>query len=256
MTSYFGYQDIITEHSCDEQIDSVARYNRNLQPYEAQLAMFKTKQDEYNSAMTAENARKGDFFANLFEPEVFVPERPHAPWVPEAFEGVTVEFTEPEGDAETPHQTVYFLAENLRGRIRTSVTTHLVSHIGSVATDDLNMNATGSVFGIGGQGAMAMPNPGVKAFTINMEEDGTGISATDQAVMIVNIFPFDATTTGLATRNITIQASSVPFYADFTELPFTARAPEAPEVNLVAGVDGSKVLTAGLAAVAITMSLY
>lgn len=75
--------------------------------------------------------------------------------------------------------------------------------------------------------------------------------------MIVSIFPFDATTTGLATREITLQVSALPFYSNFSDITaFTANVPESPEVNLVASVDGSKVLSAGLAAAAISISLY
>jgi len=75
--------------------------------------------------------------------------------------------------------------------------------------------------------------------------------------MIVSIFPFDATTTGLATREITLQVSALPFYSSFSDITaFTANVPESPEVNLVASVDSSKVLSAGLAAAAISISLY
>lgn len=101
-----------------------------------------------------------------------------------------------------------------------------------------------------------MPNPGNKAFNQLFLEDADGIGATDQAVMIVNIFPNDQTMTGLATRNITIEASALPFYSSFEDLPMFAEVPQAPVVDLVAAVDGSMVLKTGLAAAAVSMSLF
>jgi len=154
----------------------VERYNRYLEPYEEQLEMFKTKQDEYNSAMTAENTRKEDFFANLFEPEVVIPERPYAPWVPQLYDGVTVEYTEP--DLETlPHEVTYLAQEGNRQEIPVSRTTHLVTHI--VDGETTNIEATGAVWGIAGQGGMAMPNSDAKSWNPRVTDEDTGIAATD-----------------------------------------------------------------------------
>ena len=117
-----------------------------------------------------------------------------------------------------------------------------------------SMSATGHVFGISGQGDMAMPGDDAMAYTNHITATTTGAGA--QAVMMVSIFPNDATTAGVATMNITLEASCAPFYENFAALPFFAHEMEAPTVALTASVDGAKALTAGVAVAALALSLF
>jgi len=250
-----GYEDMDVAHACDSQMKEVQSYNEMLEQYDEVLEEFETMQEEYNTARTAENTRREGFFSNAFDPVIAVPHRPMAPWTPANYAGIPAVYAEPASGGNLD-MTAYFPAVGTRDSGPTEFIAHMMTHTGSVGGSDLNMDATGHVFGISGQGSMSMPGDEAMAYTNHIVADGTGISATDQAVMMVSIFPNDATTTGLATRNITLQASAVPFYANFTELPFFADTPEAPVVDLVAGVDGAKALTAGAALAALTLSLF
>jgi len=213
---------------------------------------FEAEQDAYNTARTAENDRRGDFFANAFDPVIAVPHRPSAPWTPNTYSGPAINYDAPASGALDG--AFYFEAIAARQSADSTVNARLAKY--DVVDSEDNFSATGKVFGINGQGTANMPADGVHAYYAQLTETTTGISASNQAIMMVSIFPTVQAQTGLATRNITIQAGTTPFFANYTEMNFMAAAPVAAEVDLVASVDGAKALTAGVALAAVALSLF
>lgn len=208
-------------------------------------------QEAYNTARRAENERREGFFSNAFDEKIMVPHRPMAPWVPDAYMGPAISYAAP-----VPALADNFYLEPIATRqTQNSEFRARLNKYGTFSSEQV-FNQTGKVFGITGQGEMNMPGEDAMAFFNQITDTTTGVGATDQAVMMVSIFPTDQTTAGVATRNITIQASSVPFFANFTAMEFTPETPEAIEMDLVAGVDGAKALTAGVALAAISLSLF
>ena len=196
-----GYNDVDVPHSCQQQMDLVNNYKGLLDQYDVKLEEFETMQQEYNTARTAENARKEGFFSNAFDPVIAVPHRPMAPWTPADYAGIPAVYEAPVGGAAD--MTAYFPAAATRDNSKTEWIAHMQITAGNGAT--FMNNATGHIFGITGQGDMAMPGDDARAFTYHITGDDTGIGATDQAVMMVSIFPTRAAIEGgVENRNITL----------------------------------------------------
>ena len=97
------------------------------------------------------------------------------------------------------------------------------------------ISATGHMYGIWGQGALAMPGSG-PAFLPTITEDAPGVVAAGHAYMMVSVFPLYEDTAGSATTNITLTTQGVPWYADFEALPFTwPGVPSEPNTDLTTG---------------------
>jgi len=113
------------------------------------------------------------------------------------------------------------------------------------------------VWGVHGQGEMAMPGDHANSWNINVGEAGTGLATTNVANMMVSIFPNDFADAGTATRSVVIEASAIPFYANWTMTPISPPlTPEAPNVNITMGIDGASALGAGLTLGVFSLGLF
>lgn len=235
-----------------EQRNAMISQHDAVDHYDEVVEEFEELQAAYNTARTEENTRRGDFFANMFDPVIAVPHRPSAPWVPEAYEGVSAMYTITSGDMDD--MGWYFASVANRGALDHTYSANL--EVVSVQDSTDYWNATGHVFGWSGQGTESMPGDDARAWCVDVTDSATGVSTNDQPVMMVSIFPQDATMAGAAARVVNITASAVPFYENFAALPFYPEAYVPAVEDLVASVDGAKALTAGLAVAALSLSLF
>lgn len=237
--------------SCAQQLHSVHTYNDFLEEYNAKLETYNTDKTAYNAARTAENDRRSDFFKNAFDAPVAIPARPSIPWTPAAYDGVEARRTALSAVGAT-EEAIFTPADNTAKLTWSGI---LVNHIttGSGATAVQNIDYTGHVFGVSGQGEMSMPGDDANAWSYRVTATAPGVSGN--RVMMVSIFPEAATMTGDALRSVEIEVSRVAFYQNFAALPFHPMVPVLASTDLTASI-GAKALTAGVAAAAIALSLF
>ena len=204
-------------------------------------------------ARTEENERRLDYFRNMFDAKTEIPTRPAIPWTPEAYAGITISMTSP---SSTTYNNVVFATSSTRSSQHSDQKFHLLNHAVNAAAADV-IDATGHVWGVKGQGLMSIPGDHANSWTVNIGEASTGIDAALVPNMMVSIFPNAFLDAGTATRDITIEASAIPFYANWTMTPISPpTTPALPELNITMGIDGASMLGAGVATGVLCLGLF
>jgi hypothetical protein len=73
-------------------MDSIAAKQSEHNSFETLKANYDIERVAYNTAIANEKTRSADFFKNLFEPAITIPQRPCNPVVPTAWTGPAIDW--------------------------------------------------------------------------------------------------------------------------------------------------------------------
>lgn len=148
--------------SCDSVQHSRGQYLKYVADFAVVEDAYEANRSVYEARLTLEVDRLADFFGALFDTPIEIPAKPMAPTPPGTYAGEFMLFNQTEKTNWLVDHPAAIIAQNDMSNFDTSIG-YLETSDGVVG-EDMSFAYSGHVFGVGGQGAQAMPADGVMAW--------------------------------------------------------------------------------------------